>query len=57
MNIRFSQLLLFILVGLLLFGNPAKRLKELGKGIKAFQNQLKDNNKNELTFLRRVAQW
>jgi|TARA_B100001142_G_C14037796_1_gene540843 Sec-independent protein translocase protein TatA len=41
MTISFSQILLILIVGILLFGNFSNILKEIAKGIKTFQEILK----------------
>jgi Sec-independent protein translocase protein TatA len=41
MTISFSQILLILLVGILLFGNFSNILKEIAQGIKTFQEILK----------------
>ncbi len=47
MSVRLTQLFLFVLVGLLLFGNPKQRLEDLGKGIRAFREQVKSDDKDK----------
>jgi Sec-independent protein translocase protein TatA len=41
MTISFSQILLILIVGILLFGNFSNILKEIAQGIKTFQEILK----------------
>jgi len=44
MSIGFGQILLLALVGLLLFGNPRERLRDLGKGLRGFAAELKKDD-------------
>ena len=44
MNISQGQLRLRLLVGLLLFGNRPKMIKEASEGVKEFQKQLRSGN-------------
>jgi Sec-independent protein translocase protein TatA len=41
MTIGFSQIVLILIVGVLLFGNFSNILKEVAQGIKVFQETLK----------------
>ncbi len=41
MTIGFSQILLVLVIGILLFGNLSNVLKEVAQGIKLFQEILK----------------
>jgi len=41
MTIGFSQIVLIIIIGVLLFGNFSNLLKEIAQGIKSFQDILK----------------
>jgi Sec-independent protein translocase protein TatA len=41
MMIGFSQIVLILIVGVLLFGNFSNILKEIAQGIKVFQETLK----------------
>jgi Sec-independent protein translocase protein TatA len=41
MKIGFSQIVLILIIGVLLFGNFSNILKEIAQGIKVFQETLK----------------
>jgi len=41
MTIGFSQIVLILIIGVLLFGNFSNILKEVAQGIKVFQDTLK----------------
>lgn len=41
MTIGFSQIILILIIGILLFGNFSNILKEIAQGIKLFQETLK----------------
>lgn len=47
MNIGQGQLRLRLLVGLLLFGNRPKLMKEAGEAVKEFQKQVSSNKEDK----------
>lgn len=49
MSIGVGQILLLVLVGLLLFGNPREQLRDLGKGLRSFAAELKKDEKDSET--------
>ena len=50
MSVGVGQILLLILFGLLLFGNPSEQLRDLGKGLRGFVSELqKDKDSSEST--------
>lgn len=40
MSVGVGQVLLLVLFGLVLFGNPSKQLRDLGKGLRGFISEL-----------------